>query len=217
LRVLVVEDEPDLRRAVVQSLLESGYAVDEAANGPDGLFKATSWEYDAVVLDLMLPGLSGFDLLQQMRRERKTPVLILSARDGVDDRIKGLDIGADDYLVKPFSIRELHARLRALIRRAAGQAQSTIEIGNIVINLVNQTVTRDDQPVQLTAREYSLVELLALHRGKLISRTLIYDHIFGEDDSSLSNLVDVHVSNIRKKLGADFIQTRRGQGYIVDG
>jgi two-component system OmpR family response regulator len=165
----------------------------------------------------MLPGLSGFDLLQQLRRERKTPVLILSARDGVDDRIKGLDIGADDYLVKPFSIRELHARLRALIRRAAGQAQSTIEIGNIVINLVNQTVTRDDQPVQLTAREYSLVELLALHRGKLISRTLIYDHIFGEDDSSLSNLVDVHVSNIRKKLGADFIQTRRGQGYIVDG
>jgi two-component system OmpR family response regulator len=135
----------------------------------------------------------------------------------VDDRIKGLDIGADDYLVKPFSIRELHARLRALIRRAAGQAQSTIEIGNIVINLVNQTVTRDGQPVQLTAREYSLVELLALHRGKLISRTLIYDHIFGEDDSSLSNLVDVHVSNIRKKLGADFIQTRRGQGYIVDG
>jgi two-component system OmpR family response regulator len=214
---LVVEDEPDLRRAVVQSLLESGYAVDEAANGPDGLFKATSWEYDAVVLDLMLPGLSGFDLLQQLRRERKTPVLILSARDGVDDRIKGLDIGADDYLVKPFSIRELHARLRALIRRAAGQAQSTIEIGNIVINLVNQTVTRDDQPVQLTAREYSLVELLALHRGKLISRTLIYDHIFGEDDSSLSNLVDVHVSNIRKKLGADLIQTRRGQGYIVDG
>ena len=217
MRVSVVEDEPDLRRAVVQSLLESGYAVDEAANGPDGLFKATSWEYDAVVLDLMLPGLSGFDLLQQLRRERKTPVLILSARDGVDDRIKGLDIGADDYLVKPFSIRELHARLRALIRRAAGQAQSTIEIGNIVINLVNQTVTRDDQPVQLTAREYSLVELLALHRGKLISRTLIYDHIFGEDDSSLSNLVDVHVSNIRKKLGADLIQTRRGQGYIVDG
>lgn len=217
MRVLVVEDEPDLRRAVVQSLLESGYAVDEAATGPDGLVKATSWEYDAIVLDLMLPGLSGFDLLQQLRRERKTPVLILSARDGVDDRIKGLDIGADDYLVKPFSIRELHARLRALIRRAAGQAQSTIEIGNIVINLVNQTVTRDGQPVQLTAREYSLVELLALHRGKLISRTLIYDHIFGEDDSSLSNLVDVHVSNIRKKLGADFIQTRRGQGYIVDG
>lgn len=217
MRVLVVEDEPDLRRAVVQSLLESGYAVDEAANGPDGLFKATSWEYDAIVLDLMLPGLNGFELLQQLRRERTTPVLILSARDGVDDRIKGLDIGADDYLVKPFSIRELHARLRALIRRAAGQAQSTIEIGDILINLVNQTVTRDGQPVALTAREYSLVELLALHRGKLISRTLIYDHIFGEDDSSLSNLVDVHVSNIRKKLGADFIQTRRGQGYIVDG
>ena len=181
------------------------------------LFGGGDAPVDLIVLDLMLPGLSGFDLLQQMRRERKTPVLILSARDGVDDRIKGLDIGADDYLVKPFSIRELHARLRALIRRAAGQAQSTIEIGNIVINLVNQTVTRDGQPVQLTAREYSLVELLALHRGKLISRTLIYDHIFGEDDSSLSNLVDVHVSNIRKKLGADFIQTRRGQGYIVDG
>lgn len=217
MRVLVVEDEPDLRRAVVQSLLEGGYAVDEAVNGQDGLLKATSWDYDAIILDLMLPGLSGFELLQQLRRERNTPVLILSARDGVDDRIKGLDIGADDYLVKPFSIRELHARLRALIRRAAGQSQSKVEIGNIVINLVNQSVTRDGQTVQLTAREYSLVELLSLHRGKLISRTLIYDHIFGEDDSSLSNLVDVHVSNIRKKLGADFIQTRRGQGYIVDG
>jgi two-component system OmpR family response regulator len=165
----------------------------------------------------MLPGLSGFDLLQQLRRERATPVLILSARDGVDDRIKGLDLGADDYLIKPFSIRELLARLRALIRRAAGQAKSTIEIGEISVNLVNQTVNRAGELVPLTAREYSLVELLALHRGKLISRTLIYDHIFGEDDSSLSNLVDVHVSNIRKKLGAEFIQTRRGQGYIVDG
>lgn len=217
MRLLVIEDEPDLRRAIVQSLQEAGYAVDESGSGPDGLTKATCWDYDAIVLDLMLPGLSGFEVLSELRRARATPVLILSARDGLDDRVKGLDSGADDYLVKPFSIRELHARLRALIRRAAGQSRSTLEIGDIVVDLAKQMVTRGGQPVPLTAREYSLVELLALHRGKLISRTLIYDHIFGEDDPTLSNLVDVHVSNIRKKLGSEFIQTRRGQGYIVDG
>lgn len=217
MRLLVVEDEPDLRRALVQSLREAGYAVDEADNGVDGLHKAQAWDYDCLVLDIMLPGRNGFELLRDLRQSKKTPTLILSARDALDDRIRGLDTGADDYLIKPFSFVELHARLRALIRRAAGHAQSVIDIGDVRINLANQTVTRRGQAVGLTAREYALVELLALHRGKLISRTLIYDHIFGEDDSTLSNLVDVHVSHIRKKLGSEFIVTRRGQGYIVDG
>jgi two-component system, OmpR family, response regulator len=217
LRILVIEDEFDLRRALLQSLTESGYAVDAAADGSEGLVKAQSWDYDALVLDLNLPKMDGFEILQKLRETKKTPVLILSARDALDDRIRGLDTGADDYLIKPFSFVELHARLRALIRRAAGQTKSVIEIGDVEIDLAKQTVVKAGQTVQLTAREYALVELLALHRGKLISRRLVYDHIFGEDDESLSNLVDVHISHIRKKLGSDFVTTRRGQGYIVDG
>ncbi len=217
MRILVIEDEIDLRRALVQSLTETGYAVDETGDGAEGLVKAQSWDYDALVLDLNLPKLNGFQILQKLRQTKNTPVLILSARDALDDRIRGLDTGADDYLIKPFSFIELHARLRALIRRAAGQTKSVIDIGDVQVDLAKQTVSKAGQTVQLTAREYALVELLSLHRGKLISRTLVYDHIFGEDDSSLSNLVDVHVSHIRKKLGADFVTTRRGQGYIVDG
>lgn len=214
-RLLVVEDEPDLRRAIVLALTEEGFAVDEADEGAAGLHKAKVWEYDAVVLDLMLPKKSGWDVLAELRRTKTTPVLILTARDGVSDRVRGLNNGADDYLVKPFSIVELIARLRALIRRSAGQANPVIEIGDIAINLSDRTVTKGGEPVTLTGREYALVELLALHRGKLITRTKIYDHMFGEDDDSLSNLVDVHVSHIRKKLGAEFIETRRGQGYII--
>jgi two-component system OmpR family response regulator len=216
-RILVIEDEPDLLQALVQTLREEGYAVDPAADGKDGFFKAAAWDYDAIVLDLMLPGMDGWELLRKLRLKKKTPVLILTARDGIDERVKGLDSGADDYLVKPFVLQELLARLRALIRRAAGQAQPVILIGEVAINTATRTVTRAGAPVILTAREYALVELLAIHRGKLITRTTIYDHIFGEDDMTLSNLVDVHVSHIRKKLGKDFIVTRRGQGYIIDG
>jgi two-component system OmpR family response regulator len=216
MRVLVVEDEPELRRPLAQALREDGYAVDEAADGEDGLFKATGWEYDAVVLDLMLPGRDGWQVLADLRRRRKTPVLILTARDGVADRVRGLDAGADDYLVKPFELAELLARLRALIRRAAGQADSVIGVGDVVIDTRTRSVFRGGQPVALTAREYALVELLGLHRGRLVSRTQIYEHLFDENEDTLSNLVEVHVSNIRKKLGKDFISTRRGQGYVID-
>lgn len=195
---------------------EQGYAVDCADNGEDGWIKATAWPYDAILLDWMLPKLSGLELLKRLRQKSKTPILLLTARDAVDDRIHGLDQGADDYLVKPYSLHELAARVRALIRRATGQPTSLIEIGSVQVNLANQTVTLDGQLVPLTAREYALVELMALHRGKLVSRTMIYDHIFDEEDDSLSNLVDVHISHIRKKLGKDFIETRRGQGYILE-
>jgi two-component system OmpR family response regulator len=210
-----VEDEQDLRRAIVMALSEEGFAVDEAEDGSVGLYKAKAWDYDAIVLDLMLPKKSGWEVLSELRSSKSTPVLILTARDGVTDRVRGLNDGADDYLIKPFSVVELVARLRALIRRAAGHSQSRIEIGDVSINLADRTLTKAGEAILLTAREYALVELLALHRGKLITRTMIYDHIFGEDDDSLSNLVDVHVSHIRKKLGADFIETRRGQGYII--
>ncbi len=217
MRVLVIEDDPDLHRVLLQALREQGYAVDGALDGEDGLYKATAWDYDALVLDLMLPKLDGWELLRRLRRSRKTPVLILTARDAIHDRVRGLDLGADDYLVKPFDLVELQARLRALIRRAAGNAVAAIEIGDVVIDTAARQVSRAGQLVLLTPREYALVELLAQHRGQLITRSMIYEHLFDENEDSLSNLVDVHVSNVRKKLGKDFIVTRRGLGYLIDG
>jgi len=217
MRVLVVEDDADLSHLLARALRAAGYAVDVARDGDDGVFKATSWDYDAIVLDLMLPGRDGWQVLAELRRERKTPVLILTARDTVRDRVQGLDGGADDYVVKPFDLQELLARLRAIIRRAAGQAKSCLEIGDVHIDTAARVVQRAGQPVPLTAREYALVELLALHRGKLVTRSMLYDHLYDENDDTLSNLIEVHVSNIRKKLGRDFIETRRGQGYVVDG
>jgi DNA-binding response OmpR family regulator len=216
MRLLVVEDEPELRRVIAEALREEGYAIDEAADGEEGLYKATTWTYDAIVLDLMLPRLSGFEVLERLRKKAATPVLILTARDAVDDRVRGLDTGADDYLVKPFDLAELFARLRALVRRAKGKASATIDIGALQIDLRSRTVKHEGEPVILTAREYGLVELLALHRGEVVTRTEIYDHLFDENSDTLSNLVEVHIANIRRKLGKDFIQTRRGLGYMID-
>jgi two-component system OmpR family response regulator len=217
MRVLVVEDDPDLRRLLEQSLREDGYAVDAAPDGRIGLYDATTWDYDAVVLDLMLPGLDGWQLLSALRKEKQAvPVLILTARDGVPDRVRGLDGGADDYMIKPFVLAELQARLRALIRRAAGRAHPVLELGDVQVDTAGRTISRNGRPVHLTAREYGIVELLGLRRGEVVSRTDLYAHLFDENDDSFSNLLDVHVSNIRKKLGKDFIQTRRGHGYVID-
>ena len=217
MRILVVEDEPDLLRSLAQALREAGYAVDTAADGADGIYKAESWDYDALVLDVMLPKLDGWQLLARLRQTRKTPVLMLTARDASRDRVRGLDAGADDYLVKPFDLDELLARLRALIRRSAGQTRSALEIGDVLIDTAARTVTRAGAIIELTAREYALVAFLALHRGEVVTRTTLYEHLFDEDDSTLSNLLDVHVSNVRKKLGHDFITTRRGHGYCIEG
>jgi two-component system OmpR family response regulator len=216
MRVLVVEDEPDLREGLAKALREDGYAVDSSADGEDGFFKAEGTDYDAIVLDLMLPKLDGWELLRRLRPKRKTPVLMLTARDAIRDRVRGLDAGADDYLVKPFDLDELLARLRALIRRAASETQARVEIDDVVIDTAARTVSRAGELVTLTAREYALVEYLALHRGKLVTRTALYEHLFDENDASLSNLLDVHVSNVRKKLGHDFITTRRGHGYSIE-
>ena len=216
MRVLVVEDEPDLLSSLLKALREDGYAVDGAPDGEEGLFKAENYEYDAIVLDIMLPLIDGWELLRRLRKAKKTPVLMLTARDAVRDRVRGLDTGADDYLVKPFDLDELLARLRALIRRAADQGQPRLEIGDVVIDMTARTVLRRGEPIVLTAREYALLEFLALHRGKLVTRTMLYEHLFDENDSTLSNLLDVHVSNIRKKLGHDFITTRRGHGYCIE-
>lgn len=215
MRVLVIEDEPDLLSALAQTLREAKYVVDEASDGQSGLFKAMGTDYDALVLDLMLPGMSGWDLLRELRKTKRTPVLILTACDGVPDRVKGLDAGADDYLTKPFELSELQARLRAVIRRSAGQASTILQAGDITVDMVQRTVQQAGRVVPLTPREYALIELLVLHKGKLVTRTMIYEHLFDDIDESLSNLIDVHVANVRKKLGKDLITTRRGEGYQI--
>lgn len=218
MRLLVVEDEPDVLRAVVMFLREEGYLVDTAEDGEEALYKGTVWEYDAIILDVMLPKRDGWSVLAEIRNQKKsTPVLMLTARDAVKDRVRGLDTGADDYLVKPFELSELAARVRALIRRSAGKSLPVIQVGNVVVDITSRTVTVDGAPVALTAKEYSLLEFLAIHRGELVTRTKIYDHLFDETDSSLSNLVDVYVSNIRRKVQRDLITTRRGLGYIIEG
>lgn len=216
MRILVVEDEPRLQHNLAKALREEGYAVDTASDGDDGLFKAETYNYDAVILDVMLPQLDGWQVLEKLRTQKKTPVLMLTARDGHKDRVRGLDGGADDYLVKPFDLDELLARVRALIRRAAGQPTSNLTLGDISIDTRARTVSRAGQPVALTAREYAILEYLALHRGKVVTRTDLYEHLFDESDDTLSNLVDVHIFSIRKKLGAELIATRRGQGYCIE-
>ncbi len=216
MRLLIVEDEPDLLASLARALREEGYAVDTAADGEEGFFKAENSDYDAIVLDVMLPKLDGWEILKRVRKIKKTPVLMLTARDASRDRVRGLDTGADDYLVKPFDLPELLARLRALIRRSAHQTTNQIEIGDVVVDTAAKKIFRAGQPVELTAREYALLEFLALHRGEVVTRTTLYEHLFDEDDATLSNLLDVHVSNLRKKLGAEFITTRRGHGYCIE-
>ncbi|MBL9135460.1 MAG: response regulator transcription factor [Verrucomicrobiales bacterium] len=216
MRILIVEDEPRLLHNLAKALREESYAVDTAADGDDGIVKALDCDYDAIVLDVMLPGLDGWQILERLRRKKKTPVLMLTARDATRDRVRGLDAGADDYLIKPFDLAELLARLRALIRRAAGQAESTLTVRDLVIDTRSRTVSRNGEAIAFTAREYAILEYLVLHRGEVVTRTAIYEHLFDESDDTLSNLVDVHVFSIRKKVGPELIATRRGQGYCIE-
>jgi two-component system, OmpR family, response regulator len=216
MRLLVVEDETDLRSGLEQALREEGYAVDGAADGEEGIYKAENWDYDVIVLDVMLPKFNGWQILERIRKRKKTPVLMLTARDAVRDRVHGLDLGADDYLVKPFNLTELLARVRSLIRRSANTPNPVLTLGPVAIDTAARTVALDHVPVTLTAREYALIEFLAFRRGKVVSRTELYNHLFAEEDDSLSNLLDVHVCNVRRKLGRDFIQTRRGHGYAIE-
>ncbi|HVU18400.1 MAG TPA: response regulator transcription factor [Candidatus Didemnitutus sp.] len=216
MRILVVEDDPALRDSLAATLREENYAVDTAEDGEVGLFKARESPYDLILLDVMLPRIDGWQMLEWLRPVCDAPVLVLSARDAVTDRIKGLDHGADDYLAKPFDTNELLARIRALIRRSAGRAHSLLKIGKVRIDTAARRVTRAGEAVALTAREYGLLEFLAFHRGEAVTRTDLYEHLFGEDDNTLSNLLDVHVSNLRKKLGHDLIVTHRGHGYCIE-
>jgi two-component system, OmpR family, response regulator len=213
-RLLLVEDQPHLLRQLTRILREAGYAVDATADGADALARAIEIDYDALVLDVLLSGLDGWTVLRRLRERKATPVLMLTARDATRDRVRGLDEGADDYLTKPFEPDELLARLRVVIRRGVGKS-ATLDLGAVRVDTSARVVTLDGAPVPLTPREYALVEYLAQHRGRLVTRAELYEHLYGEEDSTLSNLLNVQVSNIRKKLGADFITTRRGHGYLI--
>ena len=215
MRVLVIEDETRLLRNLAKALREENYAVDTATDGEEGLYKAENNDYDAIVLDVMLPRLDGWQVLERLRKTKKTPVLFLTARDTTADRVRGLDGGGDDYLVKPFDLPELFARLRAIIRRAADRPSPEIRIGDVGIDTCSRTVSVAGQPILLTAKEYMILEYLAQHRGKVISRTELYEHVFDERADTMSNLLDVHVYNIRKKIARDLIETRRGLGYRI--
>ena len=217
MRLLVVEDERDLAETLRRALEEEEFAVDMAEDGEEGLFKIRELPYDAVILDLMLPRLDGWSVLEAARAGGvRTPVLVLTARDAIEERVRGLNLGADDYLIKPFALAELVARVRAMIRRAYGNPVSTVQLGDMTIDTAARQVWRGGAPVELTAREFAILELLTRSRGAVVARSTIYEHIYNEQADVLSNVVDVHVAALRRKLGPDVIRTRRGEGYIID-
>jgi DNA-binding response OmpR family regulator len=221
MRALVVEDYPPLSTSLAQGLREQGYAVDVTGDGAEGLWYAQTSAYDVIVLDLMLPRLDGRELLRRIRREgNTTPVLILTARDTVEDRVAGLDLGADDYLVKPFAFEELSARLRALIRRRHQVASSVLTIADLEIDTGARSVRRAGQPIALSAREYALLEYLAHRRGQVVTRGDLWDHLYDFAAEPQSNVLDVYVGYLRRKIddghAIKLIHTRRGQGYVLD-
>jgi two-component system, OmpR family, response regulator len=217
MRILIVEDEVDVRRSLIRLLREEGYAVDEAAQGSEGLHKALEFDYDVIILDYLMPGMDGREVLRRLRGVKRTPVLMLTARNSIEDRVVGLDLGADDYLAKPFVQKELLARLRALIRRNHQTVGATITLGEVVIDTVARRVTRGGKEEPVTGREYILLEYLAHRRGAVVNRSELYEHLFDENEDTLSNLLEVHVCNLRRKLGSELIKTRRGLGYIIEG
>ncbi|MEO1113633.1 MAG: response regulator transcription factor [Pseudomonadota bacterium] len=214
MRILVVEDDIDLNRQLVTALEEAGYVVDSASDGEDGHFLGDTEPYDAVVLDLGLPTLDGLSVLENWRRDGRTmPVLILTARDRWSDKVAGIDAGADDYVAKPFHMEEVLARVRALVRRAAGHASNELTCGPVRLDLRAGRVTVDGSPVKLTSHEYRLLSYLLHHQGKVISRTELTEHLYDQDFDRDSNTVEVFVGRLRKKIGSDMIETIRGLGY----
>jgi DNA-binding response OmpR family regulator len=221
MRLLLVEDSPRLQRSLTTALKKAGYAVDVAGDGEEGLWLATSNDYDTVILDLMLPRLDGLSMLERLRAGGKqTHVLLLTARDTVEDRVRGLRKGADDYLVKPFALDELLARVEALCRRSYGTKRTRIVLGELTIDTGARIVTLASTPVELTPREYALLEYLALRQGQVVSRTEIEHHIYDDSTDPLSNVVDSAICTLRKKVtpsGAKpLIHTRRGHGYVLE-
>ena len=216
MRLLVVEDDKDLNRQIVTALENAGYAVDKAFDGEEGLYLGETEPYDAVILDLGLPKVDGVAVLQGWRRAGKTmPVLILTARDRWSDKVSGFDAGADDYVTKPFHVEELLARVRALLRRAAGHATSELICGPVRLDTRASRVVVDGNPVKLTSHEYRLLAYLMHHQGRVVSRTELVEHLYDQDFDRDSNTIEVFVGRLRKKLGVDVIETVRGLGYIA--
>lgn len=221
MRFLLVEDEPRVAHFVAKGLREQSYAVDVAVDGEDALFRLAINDYDLVILDVMLPKKDGFAVCRELRQQGiGLPVLMLTARDNVDDRVQGLDSGADDYLVKPFEFRELLARVRALLRRKATALRSDVlQLADLTINTANHTATRRGHPISLTAKEYALLEFFMLRAGQLLGREEIAEHVWDENFDPASNVIDVYVRRLRRKIDEGFapplIHTRRGAGYLL--
>jgi two-component system, OmpR family, response regulator len=220
MRLLIAEDDVKLSTALARGLRGEGYAVDVAATGDEALFQARTYDYDAVILDLMMPGLDGMTVCRAMREGGCwSPVLMLTARDGVKDRIGGLDAGADDYLVKPFDFGELVARLRALLRRGAPERPPVLSAGDLEVDPATRTVTRDGRRVELTAREFAVLEFLVRHAGEVVTRAELLDHVWDQNYEGSTNVVDVYVGYLRRKLenpfGRPLIRTVRGAGYVL--
>jgi DNA-binding response OmpR family regulator len=220
MRLLLVEDYPPLRESLSQGLQEAGFAVDTTGNGKEGLWYASSNDYDVIILDIMLPGMSGLEILKAIRTAGKQAhVLLLTAKDTLKDKVFGLDLGADDYIVKPFAFDELLARIRALIRRSYIRKSPLITVGDLRIDLNTQNVFRDNEPIPLTPHEYALLEYLALRKEQVVSRTEIWEHVYDFSSSATSNVVDVYIGYLRKKIErpnkSPLIHTLRGRGYLL--
>ena len=220
MRILIVEDERQIAAFLERGLKEEGYAIDVVYNGNDALDWAAAVEYDGIVLDVMLPGRDGFSVCRELRaRGSKTPVLMLTARDTVDDRVTGLDIGADDYLVKPFAFKELVARLRAVTRRQTDTRSVELQVGNLTLNTLTHTAQRGERRIELTAKEYNLLEFLMRNPNRVLTRTQIAEHVWNLDFLSESNVVDVYIRYLRRKIDGDsdqkLIKTVRGSGYLI--
>ena len=217
MRLLLVEDDRNLNRQIAAALADAGYAVDKAFDGQEGQFLGETEPYDAVILDLGLPGIDGVSILTNWRRDgRKMPVLILTARDRWSDKVQGFDAGADDYLAKPFHMEELLARIRALLRRATGHATSELVSGSVRLDTRSGRVSVDGTPIKLTSHEYRLLSYLMHHSGRIVSRGELTEHLYDQDFDRDSNTIEVFVGRLRKKLGVELIQTVRGLGYLVE-
>ncbi|RMH09459.1 MAG: DNA-binding response regulator [Nitrospirae bacterium] len=222
MRILIIEDEPKVASFIRRALEEESYAVDVCADGVQGLDLARAVSYDLIILDLMLPGLAGLEVLKAIRASKvKTPVLILTARSEIDQRVKGLDAGADDYLTKPFAIEELLARVRALFRRSGGEPSGVLQVEDLVLNPVTREVTRGGQRIELTAKEYALLEYMMRNAGRVLTRPMISEHVWDLDFDTFTNVIDVYISYLRNKIDRGhertLIHTVRGSGYMLKG
>jgi len=221
MRILVVEDNPKVASFIKRGLQEERYAVDLASDGEEGLFLAQNSELDLIILDLLLPKQNGLEVLRALRKDRiNTPVLILTAKDSPKDKVEGLDLGADDYLTKPFGFEELLARVRALIRRKNGLATNTLKLADLEMDLVKHKVMRGQKEIDLTNREYALLQYFLNHVGRVMTRTMLSSHVWEQDFDTSSNVIDVHIARLRRKIDDEFpeklLRTIRGTGYILE-